>query len=643
MPFTPKILIVDDDPALADSTSRLLCGRGYDIHTAYRATDALKRLRSEHFHLALLDVMMPVMSGFDLMDAIDRETMETLFIVITGDESTDSAVQAIRRNACDYLKKPFEPDELLLRVENVLQRIAARQEQKAMQKKNRQLERQLRQSQKMEAIGTLAGGIAHDFNNILGIILGNVELAMTAADDHNPLRPNLEKIKAAGTRAKDLIAQLLSYTRRSEIETRSIDMGELVHQALKLMRASIPTHIDIQCPPADQSIIVVGDETQLNQILLNLCTNAAQSMETGGGTLTVRLAPITLTTNILTDTGELPAGEYARLTVVDTGPGIDPCIRERLFEPYFTTKQRNKGTGMGLAVVHGIVKTHEGAIRVKSEPGCKTAFQVYLPLADAPAEATPCDTAAPFQRGRGRILLVDDEPMIVDMMQQMLELMGYEVCAQTDSTRALALFRQQEDTFDLVVTDMAMPGIPGDRLAEKMKALRPRMPIVLCTGNDESLENNPQRRALIDEIVLKPVGMQPLAQTLHRLLENRGAERRAHQRYPVDGRAWVVSKAHHAGQGRLMDISCSGLSFTYVKNGHPWQPMESISITSGDRAFVLEDISYKTAWDHHCSGPLGAVPGTLRRRGGQFENLTPSQREDLTRFIQTVAIGDGAA
>ncbi|MCJ7810362.1 MAG: PAS domain S-box protein, partial [Desulfobulbaceae bacterium] len=345
----------------------------------------------------------------------------------------------------------------------------------------KELEKELQQAQKMEAIGTLSGGIAHDFNNILGIILGNTELAMDDVPEWNPARRNLKEVRKACLRAKDVIQQILSFSRQTDSEKKPIKIAPIVRESLTLLRASIPTSIEIRSNVEAAEDTILGNSTQIHQILINLCGNATHAMEEAGGILEVHLKNISLDVRAASQYHDIKPGPYVKLSVKDTGHGIDTQTMKRIFDPYFTTKDVGKGTGMGLAMVHGIVKRHNGAISVQSKPGSGSSFDIFFPLVEQVQPEAPKELDK-LPRGHERILFVDDENSIVEFNKQRLERLGYTVETRTDSVKALALFLSNPDAFDLVITDMTMPSMTGDALARELLKIRPDLPIILCTG-----------------------------------------------------------------------------------------------------------------------------------------------------------------
>lgn len=380
-----------------------------------------------------------------------------------------------------------------------------------------ELEAQLRQAQKMEAIGTLAGGIAHDFNNMLSPILGYAELALMSAGNGSPLSHYLQEIHSAGKRASELVRQILAFSRRSEQEQRPVAMDEIVHECMQLIRGSLPSTISIQvqldsCPP------VMADPTQMHQVIMNLCTNAYHAMRDSGGVLAVGLQPLAVTPALPYHGAELTPGEYVRLTVSDTGQGMDEDTLERVFEPYFTTKRVGEGTGLGLATVHGIIKAHHGHVIVSSAPNAGTTFEVCLPAAEI-FEASPAAPDPENKEGsQERILVVDDEPAIVTLLSRGLEMLGYRVEGFTDSLEALEAFRADPAAFDMVLTDQTMPKMTGIELARRVLELRPEIPIVLATGYSDSVNETIARRAGVRDFLFKPVSPRAIASRIHEIL-----------------------------------------------------------------------------------------------------------------------------
>ncbi|MCP4577968.1 MAG: response regulator, partial [Deltaproteobacteria bacterium] len=396
------------------------------------------------------------------------------------------------------------------------------------------LESQLQQAHKMEAIGTLAGGIAHEFNNILGIIFGNIELAMEEVPEWNTARHNLEEIRTNSLRARDVVKQMLNFSRRSEHAFMPINLCSFIDESINFIRFSIPTTIKIKKNVSAKFVTINADPTQINQVLLNLSSNAAHAMRDKGGILEIGLENVDLDEDALKPFGGLSPGTHVKLTVRDTGSGIETENLEHIFDPFFTTKEVGEGSGMGLSVVHGIVKDHGGNISVESEPGNGTAFHILIPVIEEEVRLET-EFEAPLLEGSERILFVDDEESLVLAAKKNLEDMGYVVAAKTSPVEALEMFKEQPDEFDLVATDMTMPDIPGDRLAAEIMKIRPKTPIVLCTGHSDRMNEEQAEEMGIRAYVMKPYLVSELAATIRRILDQ-GKEEKTHEK----GRVLVV-------------------------------------------------------------------------------------------------------
>lgn len=375
---------------------------------------------------------------------------------------------------------------------------------------HKRLESQLRQTQKMEAIGTLAGGIAHDFNNILAAILGYTELALYDVPPESLTQCNLQEVLTAGKRAKDLVEQILTFSRQREQERKPIQLPLIVKEALKLLRASLPATITIQQQIDDTAGIVRADPTQMHQVMMNLCTNAEHAMRKTGGVLAVCLEPIVVSAEFAATHPPLQSGPHVQITVRDTGHGMEPHILERIFEPFFTTKGVGEGTGLGLSMVHGIVTDHHGAITVESTPGQGTTFKIYLPcIQSITREETPSEEMIPG--GTECILFVDDEETLACLGQHLLERLGYTVVVYTSSREALEAFHAAPHRFDLVITDQTMPHLTGDLLTKELRQIRPDIPIILCTGFSHTMSAEKALALGINAYLLKPLVARDLA------------------------------------------------------------------------------------------------------------------------------------
>jgi two-component system, cell cycle sensor histidine kinase and response regulator CckA len=373
------------------------------------------------------------------------------------------------------------------------------------------MKEQLRQVQKLEAIGTLAGGVAHDFNNILGIISGNAELASLGVSDTQDATKN---ILEASNRGAELVKQLLTIGRRSQTTKKLLDPELMIDEVLKLMRSTLPSSIEIRESIKGQGNKVFMDPTQLHQVLINLCSNAGQAMGEDGGALEVTLEPITLSQKEAIPINASP-GDYLQLMVRDTGPGISKEIQEHIFEPFFTTKEQGKGTGLGLSVVHSSLIECGGAIQVKSTIGKGSEFIVHLPIAEIPLEAQPdAGSNNTIEKGSGRILFVDDETGLVNVGVKMLKALGYTAVGETDPQEAVKTFMESPSSFDAVITDQVMSGLAGNDLATCIFKVRPDIPIFLCTGYSEKMTEESAAEVGFRGFFLKPVSMANLSKAL---------------------------------------------------------------------------------------------------------------------------------
>jgi nitrogen-specific signal transduction histidine kinase len=385
----------------------------------------------------------------------------------------------------------------------------------------KQVEEQLRQAHKLEAIGTLAGGIAHDFNNILAAILGLTEMVMDDVSDNADAQYKMGRVLKAGLRGRDLVRQILAFSRKSEVERKEISLTPLVHETHSLLRSSLPTTIQMPLAITTSDDYVLADPTQMQQVLMNLATNAAHAMREDGGQLTIGISSVTFPQGSLLPDPDLEPGTYVKLTVKDTGTGMTEGVRQRIFEPFFTTKQQGQGTGMGLAVVYGIVKAHGGALTVQSEVGQGSIFEVFLPRAQRPEAKTEEATTAVLSTGTERILFVDDEEILVDIARGMLGDLGYHVTVAANGSEAWNLFLEDPSRFDLVITDQIMPDVTGVALAQKMLGVRKEMPIILCTGYSEMVSAEKAKELGICAFVMKPMVKKELAETIRRVLDGR--------------------------------------------------------------------------------------------------------------------------
>ncbi len=394
-------------------------------------------------------------------------------------------------------------------------------EREKTEEEQNKLRQQLQQAQKMEAIGTLAGGIAHDFNNILAIIMGYTEMTIDDPSDLQVTLNNMQNVMKASERAKEMVKQILAFSRKNEETMRSVNIGEIIVETVNFLRSSIPSTIEIKSNIEDNLSQILGNSTQINQILMNLCTNATHAMKDDGGLLEISIKEVFLD-NDNSEVIGLSSGIYQQLSVSDTGDGMSKEIMDRIFEPYFTTKKEGEGTGMGLAVIYGIIKSHNGIIKVYSEPGNGTTFNVYFSVSDqSGAIKMDKEQEITFQGNKERILLVDDEAPLLNLSAKLLMKLGYKVDGTNISTEALGIFKANPDKFDLIITDMTMPNMTGIKLAEEIHKIKPDIPVILCTGFSNGINRDNFKDKGISALVMKPVSKNELAKVVWNIFENK--------------------------------------------------------------------------------------------------------------------------
>ncbi len=512
---TLQLLLVEDDPAHAELIRRAF--RSYDEQVHLTVVQSLREARATLSttvpDLAIIDLLLPDGRGLELLPG-DESAAAYPAVMMTSHGNEQAAVEAIKTGAVDYVVKS---EATMTDMPHIAER-ALRAWGHITERKR--LEAQLLQAQKMEAIGTLAGGIAHDFNNILAAILGYTELALNDIRQDSAAWRYLQEVRKAGQRAKTLVQQILTFSRRTEQARTPVQLPRLVEEALALLRASLPSTIAIRHHISQDAGTVLADPTQLHQVLLNLCANAEYAMRETGGLLEIRLQPVEVDAQVMVQHPELLAGPYVRITVTDTGHGMTPDVVERIFEPFFTTKRPGEGTGMGLALVHGIVASHGGVVTVASVVGQGTTFTVYLPRTDDSVRDEAAQEGS-LPTGAERVLFVDDEEVLVSLGQEILLGLGYDVVVCTSSVEALDVFRMAPQRFDLVITDQTMPHMTGEELALELRRLRSDIPIILCTGFSHIIHAERAQELGIDAFLMKPLAMQDLARVIQQVLAPR--------------------------------------------------------------------------------------------------------------------------
>ncbi|MGQ9688830.1 MAG: PAS domain S-box protein [Desulfobaccales bacterium] len=450
----------------------------------------------------------------------DQEQVRKAFLHALGTDRTYVRQYRIRSKAgrliwlqesgqitCDAQGRALYSDIVLLDIT----------ERKQAEEMRPQFEAQLRQAQRMDAIGSLAGGIAHDFNNILGVMLGYTEMALMSLKEDDGLKRRLQQVLKAGKRGKELVAQILSFSRPSPQERKPVHLSAVIKETLNMLRATLPATIELKMRLEEDQDVILADSTQMHQVIINMCANAAHAMREKGGVLEISLKPVNLDAKAAAHFHGLSPGPHVRLSVKDTGHGMDRDTLEKIFDPFFTTKKMEEGTGMGLAVVHGIIKAHKGAITVQSKVGKGSEFQIYLPRVEAAAVPGGVE-AAVVENGQERLLFVDDEEWLVDMWKEILESLGYRMTVTTKPLEALRLFQERPGDFDLVILDQTMPQMTGLELAQELIAVRPQIPIILVTGFSQLVTPEKAKKAGIREYIMKPLSISELTNAISKAL-----------------------------------------------------------------------------------------------------------------------------
>jgi signal transduction histidine kinase len=505
-----RILLVEDDEDDYVLMRNLLSRVGatkYELQWAQTYDAALEKIVGHHYDVCLLDYFLGERTGLDLLRELGRRNPDVPVIFVTGQGNYEIDMEAMHAGASDYLVKGQINSPLLER--SIRYAIA----QKAA-------EQRIARGQKMEALGTLAGGIAHDFNNILAAILGFTEMAIEDVQDRPLVEKNLNIVLKSAMRARDLVKQILAFSRKTSYEKSPISLSRLIKETIQLLRASIPATIRIKLALTASSDTVLAARIEMQQVLMNLAVNASLAMEETGGTMEISLIDVEIAPDTSLSEPDVVPGEYVQLVVKDTGIGMSSEVMKRVFEPFFTTREVGKGTGMGLAVVYGIVKALQGTITVESEPGAGSVFRVSIPKVKTMAKEEQLK-AAQVPGGKESILFLDDEEMLVVWGQAALERLGYTVTAMTDSAEVLRLFSENPTRFDLVITDQTMPAFTGLRLTSELLKIRPDIPIILCTGHSDSVNPETIKGAGIKEYLMKPLAKQELAEAVRRVLDEK--------------------------------------------------------------------------------------------------------------------------
>ena len=520
----PTILIIEDDFIVRQAIADYLSRKKYNVIQAENGSKGLDCFHQQQVDLVLTDLRMPKVDGLEVLATVDREAPETPVIVVSGMGTIEDVIKALKLGAWDYITKPISDMTLLNHaVTRALERVKLSQHnkeyQKHLQQEIKQKTEELHQAQKLEAIGTLAGGIAHDFNNILGAIMGFTDLAMMESENSKKLKEMLDQIKKASLRARDLVAQILTFCRKAENERRPIVIYPIIKEALKLLRATIPTTIEIKSNISTIPERIRADPTEIHQIMMNLCTNSFQAMKNEQGIIEINLKVVQLDEKKARESQSIKPGKYLQLTVRDNGVGIAGSDRESIYDPFFTTKEKGVGTGLGLSVVHGIVKEYNGAIKITSEVGKGTDVKIFFPIISIGGKENQIRPLT-FAGGSETILFVDDDPTLVAVTSKMLKSLGYSVKSSNDSMAALELFRDHAADFNLVITDQTMPGLPGSELITEFLKIRPDIKIIICTGYSSIIDEDKAGELGFKGFLSKPFKFERLARTVRRVIDD---------------------------------------------------------------------------------------------------------------------------
>lgn len=517
------ILVIENDGQIRQEITSYLQQIGYGVIQADNATESLEMYRQECPDLVLTDLDLPGIDGMKVLSVILKDSSDTPVIIVSGVESLGNAIKALKRGAWDHVTKPITDMGLLkYAVDRALERARLVKENKnyqsflesEVQKKTAELH----QAQKLEAVGILAGGIAHDFNNILGAIIGFTELARYKSEEGSEVSEYLHQVLRASYRAKDLVRQILTFSRKTNTERHPIQASLVIKEAIKLLRATLPMTTQLNQEFSDGRGMIMADPTELHQVITNLCTNAFHALPEEQGCISVRMKEVSITDYEIKKCPELTEGEYLQITVSDDGCGMDSKVLANIFDPFFTTKEKEQGTGLGLSVVHGIVTACGGSIVAQSEPEQGTTFTLHFPIVEGMTSDT-VETVKALPTGNEKILFVDDEKDLRLLAERMLVYLGYSVVCCASGQDALETFNENPAEFDLIITDQSMPHMPGTELSRRILAVDPAIPIFLCTGYSSIINEEKALAEGFCGFLLKPLSIEVLARKIREKLD----------------------------------------------------------------------------------------------------------------------------
>ena len=621
-----RVLIVDDEKSIRFTLREFLVAAGHEVHVAADAHEALRLLDGARFDVVVCDIVLPQITGIELLKAIRHAAPVAQVIMITGEPTLDTATEALRLGAFDYLTKPVNKQAILRCVGNAARVKALEDDRRRLEAENqrhlenlehlveerthhlseanqqlsealddvRRMQEQLIRQERLSALGQLVGGVAHDFNNLLTVILGHIQIMLADVGDGDPLKENLRAVEIAGERATALVRQLLAVGRRQCLQPVPLDLKEIVAGIEPMLRRLLGPAIEL-CPASAPDLkAVLVDPVQIEQVITNLAVNARDAMP-AGGRLTIQTANVKFARESTPRQLDLSPGAYVQLTVTDTGCGMDAQTQSQVFEPFFTTKRPGLGTGLGLATVYGIVKQSGGEIEVESEPGAGASFRIYLPCSDlAPRTGTDRPQPRVIRGCRQQVLAVDDEPAIRELLGTLLIAWDYRVTLAADGEEALRAVEQQGLEPELVITDVVMPGMGGVALVERLRKVRPNVKVLLMSGHTEQALAHHDVRTAETPFLQKPFHRDELAAKISLLLpEGDACDKPARRVLMIDDDLWICELVGRFCRRRgheLLGVSSAVAALEALARKSYDLLLVDMNLPGSDGAHVLREI-----------------------------------------------------